>query len=289
MRSYLLILLILSLSSSTSLDVTGSLDSSGSSHMLMKYDLPNFEGKEIYLNLSGDLDIIARDKSGLTLETAVKKEGNHTIVSVIVPFDYVEFESTSNSFTQKNQSLWSFALTIGSSEKIDDFSASLKFPAGTTIKSTNGGVSGGNSLLLSWSGKNIDNSHMINLRAGYEITPQENEFMVPGLILFVIILLSLFYATTRKKLPNQIALKLEQSNLEKNSIFQTLDEIDKDLLREISKQKGRTTQAHLYLNTHIPKATLSRRLASLTNRGIIQKSQKGNKNLITLTKIMERS
>ena len=66
-----------------------------------------------------------------------------------------------------------------------------------------------------------------------------------------------------------------------------MDETDKEIVREISRQGGRTTQAHLYLHTHVPKATLSRRLVSLENKGIIQKSQKGNRNLVTLASILK--
>ena len=76
------------------------------------------------------------------------------------------------------------------------------------------------------------------------------------------------------------------ARLESNDIFKTLDETDKELLREIMRQGGKTTQAQLNLNTHIPKATLSRRLDSLEGRGLIQKSQKGIRNLVSLSDVL---
>lgn len=73
--------------------------------------------------------------------------------------------------------------------------------------------------------------------------------------------------------------------LKENAVFKTLDEVDKEVVREISARGGKTTQAQLYLNLHVPKATLSRRIAALANRGIVQVSRRGNRNLVSLADV----
>ncbi len=94
-------------------------------------------------------------------------------------------------------------------------------------------------------------------------------------------------AVSRKSMPFSAPLlqpaEPAKPKLEENPIFMTLNETDKEIIREISAEGGKTTQARIYMRTHIAKATLSRRLAALENRGLVRRSPKGNTNLLSLT------
>jgi uncharacterized membrane protein len=250
--------------------------------------------------------ISVRDRSGLVIGHTERHENNYTLICASVPVDYLEYSASSSSWTTKSGSLWDFDLSVGSTENISAFNASLVLPAGSTLKGTNGAVSSGNgSLIISYSARQIDTAHRARMRASYELaaTPaqfasSDNMLMAAfGILVLAVILLNAilgikarsaqFRPPTQPPSPvTEIPARVNTaspSTLESNAIFRTLDETEKEIVREIIRQGGKTTQATLYLNTHVPKATLSRRISSLENRGIIKKSQKGNRNLITLT------
>ena len=79
-----------------------------------------------------------------------------------------------------------------------------------------------------------------------------------------------------------------ENKFETNPVFLTLDDTEKQIIREIVKAGGTTTQAQLNLNTHIPKVTLSGKLVSLENKGIVLKTQKGIRNLVSLTDTVKK-
>jgi len=80
-----------------------------------------------------------------------------------------------------------------------------------------------------------------------------------------------------------------QGGLESNPAFITLEETDKEIVRELSAQGGKSTQAHLLLKLHVPKATLSRHLASLERRELVKRSQKGIMKLVSISPILEQA
>lgn len=276
----LVLLVPISFAAISVMTVSGQLDQSGVATLIIASELSDSQGKQIYLNLSHDVDsVVVKDRSGLQLGSTVKQVGNYTLIYATVPTDYVEFDISSDSFTSKAGSDWMFDLGISSSEDVGVFNATIAFPDGTALRSTNGMVENdGNTLSVTWSGTNMSQGDRARIQAGYFVS-QTSDSMLPFLVLgaVAIILLAVFsYTRSHKESPAVPSPALE------SSLFKTLDETDKEIIREISAQNGRTTQAHLFLNTHIPKATLSRRLASLENRGLITRSQKGNRNLVTL-------
>jgi len=275
----LVVLAPISFAAISVMTVSGQLDQSGVATLTIASELSDSQGKQIYLNLSHDVDsVVVKDRSGLQLESTVKQVGNYTLIYATVPTDYVEFDISSDSFTSKVGSDWLFDLGISSSEDVGVFNATIAFPDGTALRSTNGMVENdANSLSVTWSGTNMSRGDRAHIQAGYSVS-EASDSMLPFLVLgaVAVILLAVFSYTRSKHIPPAPAPPLE------SSLFKALDETDKEIIREISAQKGRTTQAHLFLNTHIPKATLSRHLASLENRGLIARSQKGNRNLVTL-------
>jgi uncharacterized membrane protein len=129
--------------------------------------------------------------------------------------------------------------------------------------------------------------------ANYAIEPEgfDATMVISLAALFVAGVLAYFYLSKNKtKQPENLeAMRQPQEDklakLELHTVFKTLEENEKEIIRELMRQGGKTTQAHLYLYTHIPKATLSRRLASLESKGIIISSQKGVRKLISLTDV----
>jgi len=311
MRLIVLSLLLISLSLAATVQVSGTVAPSGSTSMLIKTEIPDSWDRPVSLNISGPIkSVVVKDRSGLELESRLVNEGNRSIISATVPSDYIEFIIVSDSFTAKTAGLWDFDLSLGMSVNIDSLNASLRLPPGARLKSTNGAVEGeGNSLLISWKAQDIDTTHQAHLKAGYELVGEELDltlFAIGAVVLAAIAAYGIIKGRGMKPTasppspvtpppaapnafqPPTFQPPSPQPALESNAVFKTLDETDKDIIREIVKQGGKTTQAYLYLNTHVPKATLSRRLASLENRGIIAKSQKGNRNLITLTDIIKK-
>lgn len=304
MRPAYVLLIFVSLSLAATVEISGAVTPSGSASMAIKAEIPDGWERPVCLNISGPIrGALVKDRSGLELEYRLLSQGNRTLVCATVPSDYIEFDISSDSFTTKAAGLWDFDFLFGMSENVSSLSASLRLPPGATVKSTNGAVgSQGGSLAISWRGSSLDTSHQAHLRAGYELAEESFDIMPFALAALVLAAIAAYglYRVRSMKWPAPASTRNPPSQsppvqspvpppaLESNAVFKTLDETDKDIIREIAKQGGKTTQAHLYLNTHIPKATLSRRLASLENRGIIISSQKGNRNLITLADIVQK-
>jgi uncharacterized membrane protein len=292
MRAALVIFIVLQLAFASSIMADATLNPAGSTKLIVSAEYPGLEGKTVYLNVSGAPgSVVVKDKTGLIIDHEEKSFGNYTLIYATVPLDYLQFEIVSDSFTAKEGSSWNYSLIMGSSENLTSFDGSLTLPRGTILKTTNGEVSNSaDALLVTWHASNVDNMHNVRLRAGYELQEvRDDASLLFGLAGIALMLIILYYLKTQPQeaqpmetLPPEAAGLLESSK-----VFKTLDEVDKEIVLEIYRSKGKTTQATIYLNTHIPKATLSRRLASLEGRGIIQKSQKGNRNLITLTDLLK--
>jgi len=285
-----LILLTLSFSTMDNLSITSSVDSSGSSDITIKSFFSDCESREILLNLSAPLDsVIVKDRSGLVIDHSITQQGENSIITTTVPYDYLQFEISSDSFTMKNASRWDYDLSISASENISFLSASLSLPKGAKLKATNGAVEATDALVVSWTVNDLDTLHKSRMRASYELSDVKDDestmLIIFGIVIILAALLLLYLRRSKTNAPGTVP---KTDALESHSLFKTLDENDKEIVREVYRQKGKTTQSNLYLQTHIAKATLSRRINSLENRGILKKSQKGNRNLITLTDIFKQ-
>jgi uncharacterized membrane protein len=295
MRALLIAIILVSASFTAGIVLAGSLDSSGVSELVFKAEFNN--SASAFINLSGPVDdVTVKDRSGLILEPEITVQEGRTIILSSVPFDYLEFIVISDSFTAKNGSTWDFDAGMAFSENITAFNASISLPKGAILKSTNGAVQeSGDSLLISWKTDSISAGQIARLRASYELpAAKEADNTIFVIAAAFVLILAIYFIAGRQK-PSSAPEKSgkpggsgPEEALESNPVFKTLDETDKEIIREIKREKGKTTQASIYLNTHVPKATLSRRLDSLENRGLIRKTQKGNRNLITLTDVLEK-
>ncbi len=351
--SLLLLFLFTTSVYAATLEISAAVDPSGRSDIIVNADLPNARGTAFSISITGDTDsVLVKDRSGLELAHTVQKIGDKTVISAIVPSDYLTFSIASNSLTMKNASEWTYDLGIGTSENMSLVVASLKLPVGSTLKSTTGAVEGsGDTLQILWRSNGLDTEHRARMKASYETRTASGEGnlgailpYVAGIILFIIVFGIVFWrwrhhkspkkqeahgtetkkpeaeitnpsppastqtgpATTQPAAPiliqaspqpppmiqaseeqahPQLLLTSHLDKVEAHPVFKTLDEGEKQIIREIAKADGTTTQAQLNLNLHMPKVTLSRKLASLENRGIVIKTQKGIRNLVSLSEI----
>lgn len=293
-RLFFLFLLLISVSFSAVSDYSMQMELNdvGITSVQSEINFADSADKTVSFCFSGEVsNIELRDKSGLSLESQTSSVEDYNCISFVVPYDYAKISFESYDFTSKNGSLWDFEMKMYSSENIDLFSANLILPPYSLLQKTNGAVSSRSSVLeVLWDAENVSASNKFNLSAGYELTPAEDYTGWFILVIIIVVVLAASHVLYRRRpkpeeKPEAKAGKPKGEKedwLELNEVFKTLDEIDKEIVKEIAKQKGKTTQAKIYLNTHIPKATLSRRLNSLENREIIRKSQKGNRNLISL-------
>jgi len=297
-RLFIAVLIISAISyAGSTLSLTSAVDQSGNSNLEAKIAFDQYFGKELSLYVSGDVEsVTARDGSGLVLPVTHEQSGNFTRITVLVPTDYVEFDIITPYLTSKSGSEWEYELTVKLSEDVNNFSSVLLLPSGAKISATNGAVgTDGAGLAVSWAAGSFDASKKATMFANYTIGPEgfDTTMVVSLVALFVVGVLTYFYlARNKTKQPEKLEVlrqpqddKLEK--LELHAVFKTLEENEKEIVRELMRQDGKTTQAHLYLYTHIPKATLSRRLASLESKGIIISSQKGVRKLISLTDVFK--
>jgi len=285
MKKFLFTMLILlGISLAQSVVSSSTIDSVGSVHTLVNVNLGGYEGKEVTLFLMNKVDeVVVRDKSGLILSSTFLEMENYTAVSVTVPYDYLSFEILSDHLTTKSGPLWVYGLSFAFSENLTSIHSHLELPPSAIVKSTNGAVSGNDGTLsINWQADKLNTGHKVSLRAGYELEAQESGdygiYLIVGFSVTILILLYFAIKTGKKPVQN-MSDKIESQaksetkySIESSSVFLTLDDTDKKIVREIFSNGGKTTQAQIYLNIHIPKVTLSRRLDSLENRGIIEKS-----------------
>ncbi len=325
-RSIPIFLLAIALFSCTafaaSVNLTSSLDGNGVAHVIIEtfHDTPNVP---FSLNISPAIDsVTVRDRLGAEVNATVQQNDAYTLVSATVPYDYLSFEFGTDALTDKIGDIWQYGISISSNEPFDGYSASLKLPAGAVVERTSSWVEAdGDSVGLVWKSEPGAKPATITLNAAYSIKAADateasaqnqdrtTQYIIIAMCLVAISVSIVYWRRSKKasqakqaereakpqhpykprKTVNATAtLPQAQLDLEHNKLFSTLDENDKEILREIIRQGGKTTQARIYLQTHIAKATLSRRLASLAQRGIIRKSQQGNRNLISLTDLLSQ-
>ncbi|MGV8085436.1 MAG: helix-turn-helix transcriptional regulator [Candidatus Bilamarchaeum sp.] len=287
-RELFALLLLISLSSSVSLEVSSSVDYSGQSESIIH---AYFNSSTPYsISFNGQLsNIKVRDRSGLELNYTSNYANGHTTLTTTVPSDYLQIDFDSDSFTSKNGSSWLYYMELGSSLDISSLSATLLLPDNSTVYSSNGAISQkGNSLYVLWDATNVSSNKRVSMKSSYLASPNLGLNLDLSLlaILLILVVIVFVYLQLSKKSVVVAQPTVRDNTIEQNSVFKTLDEIDRQIVLYIHSKGGQTTQADLNLNTHIPKATLSRRVASLESRGIIQKSQKGIRNIISLTSLI---
>ncbi|VVB57456.1 MarR family protein [uncultured archaeon] len=81
----------------------------------------------------------------------------------------------------------------------------------------------------------------------------------------------------------------KEEALHADPLYLSLSSADREIVECIGREGGQTTQARIYLNCHLPKATLSRHLKSLEARGLVRRSRHGLRNLVSLSERWART
>ncbi len=323
--------LLIAASFASSMTIFGVVDSSGTTTVDIRAELPGMAGQTVYFNFTRPLEgAELRDRSGLVLPSTLYTDGNTTQVSVVVPYDFVELQTRSDEFTSKNRLDWNVSISPQFSERLDLANATIDLPASAVVLNTTGYVFEGRdgSLDVAWHGSNINASERMRIRATYQLPvdePNAWEKWVPLAIGGLLVLAAGIViwkrtadrrggnngigepakaaaatgmnrsqrARSKRKSARKTAARPSPAppsipSIEDKPLFSTLEETDKEIVREIVAQGGRTTQAHLHLYTHVPKATLSRHLASLENRELLERVHKGNRKLVRLTGLWQK-
>ncbi|MBI5223963.1 winged helix-turn-helix transcriptional regulator [Candidatus Micrarchaeota archaeon] len=321
MRKFLLIcLLFAAVVFSTNLYVANILDGSGHSYLSMEVSgsSSSLSGKPLTIRSNALGKIVSvKDGSGIALSFENGSQNGLATITTIVPYNSLDYYLESDSLTSKNGTLWLYRFELGSDTNLSLLVAKVLLPKGATLRSTNGQVtSSGDQLSIEWEFSNLLPNQRALMTASYDIdqTPVSDSnsfFLIGGSIILIILVAGFFYLSKEKPVISKPTVPTSQSSppqesltvptpiespkhlspnspsLDTNPVFKTLDQTDQDIVRYLVSKGGTTTQADLNLNTHIPKATLSRRIASLESKGIIQKSQKGIRNLVSLTNLID--
>ncbi|VVB57920.1 Uncharacterised protein [Candidatus Anstonella stagnisolia] len=297
----LLMFLLASLSPAATITRKGSIDFSGTDRITMEITRPNHPPQPFSFTTIGQIrNVEVQDALGNPIKPLILLSNGTTMVTLDAGVDYAHLTFSTDYLTYKNGSVWEYLSITIFSEPISAFDSTVDLPQGALVRETNG-------LLTYEKGRTIINWHLENINAGqritrfgyYRLVPDENKdafaALLPAAALILISALGafLFFAARTRKAQKptesgQHPLSLAQKSPASSPIFSTLEETDKEILLSISSAGGRTTQAHVYSTTHIAKATLSRHLASLENRGLIVRSQKGIKKLISLGSVFSQ-
>ena len=290
----------------SSVSMIGTLSRAGIDTVHMTVDAP--AGQDVSFNFSGSISSIkAQEGSGNVVIPAFSISNQTSSVTLHMPTGHDEIDITTDDLTTKSGIIWRFNSTVAFSVALDNINCEVDMPSASEVISTNGvgGAKNGNPALL-WHYEHVMAGQATSRYITYGVGAAPDYTQIYEAAAFVLgaaaagltgFLLSKRRAadSTEPKLQKQEREKTdtyvhatagnrmnERDVIHNMPAFRTLEETDKEIVREIHAQGGKTTQAHLYVSTHIAKATLSRHLASLERRGLVKRTQKGIKKLISL-------
>jgi uncharacterized membrane protein len=218
----------------------------------------------------------------LTFE--VQNEGN-TIISGTT--NSVELSPrTTQELTFKYGKTWT--LFIDTNEIFSEYSYKIILPLNSQIQKiqTNStyflGTQNSN-MIIEGFGENIN----LNLEINYTINQPETEMQLNtillGALIIIIITLGLFLLLKNYKVKpkeNKKEEKLNELIFDENILTQR----QLDIVKQLEKKGGQTTQVEIQKTLQLPKASLFRNILTLEKKGIVKKERKGMTMLLTLQK-----
>ncbi len=209
-------------------------------------------------------------------------------------YPFFQDGSISQEYTSKQGKYW--VLNISTKEEFDDFIFELTLPKGAEINYIKTTPSfridnDGSRIVLIGTGENKPFTLIVqysvknnasSIGQGYYILA-----FLAGLIFALCFLLVLFILKrnndrNKPKIVKKIEPKIEE-NKENSIIVENLPERQRAIYDYIEK-KGKVTQKELEEKMGFPKSSLSRNIASLASRNIIEKSKSGQTNYLSLKK-----
>jgi uncharacterized membrane protein len=199
--------------------------------------------------------------------------------------NYEPFVGQSEYFTSKKGPYW--LINITTKEVFSDYYISLEFPKNTEINyiKTQGSfrIAETPTLKLITTGKD----EPVEIIVQYTILNNTGNINLLLLIGGVILLGLLMFFAIMKPLSKEPEKQQNQTSSKKLEILKhTLTENQKLILEILQQAKEPITQKQLQHRTNLPKATLSRNLELLKQKGIITKQSRGMVNVIFLNETL---
>lgn len=183
--------------------------------------------------------------------------------------DYASFQGTSNVLTSKERNIWSFNLTSPVFDKYTYLITLPKYSAINYITANNKFVIGEKDGVIAVTGSG--NKKPLDVFIEYSIDREDNSnntiLIIAGIVLILIIGIAVYIVKRKKTAPK----KELKRDLYTERQLKILDYLQKH---------GNVTQAVLEKELNIPKASLSRNIKTLVQKGIIFSETKGMSNIV---------
>ena len=205
------------------------------------------------------------------LTFTVKETGEVTISGNT---NYALFKGTNNELTSKYKNIWYLNITSPVFDKYTYLIKLSKYSAVNVITANNKFVIGEKDGVIAISGSGMNKELKVFIE--YAIDKEESIFDQPLLTAWVVSLLAIslifgivFYVLKRKR-----------TSAPKKSLNRSLYTERQLLIIDYLQKHGNVTQAVLEKELNIPKASLSRNIRTLVQKGMIFSETKGMSNII---------
>ena len=216
--------------------------------------LPDLSG-EYYADVTIEVDY--------TGEVTISGQTNHPQLLI---------EKTQN-YTSKEGIYWTLNISI--SDSFSDYIFDVSFPEGTVINylkvpSSFRIETYDGRLHLIGTGQEKPFSVVVQYRFEDKNTEQDYQILL-GLLFVMVLLVTVYYLNLNQKKPKK-----------KKTEYKFLTDRQKQIVGYLESKKEPVTQAELQRELKFPKASLSRNIDSLINKGLLKKGRKGMTNLVYL-------
>lgn len=208
----------------------------------------------------------------------------------------VEIGFTTTEWTSKQGGLWNFSLPLSSDQTIQRARLRVAFPPGAVLQGFEpaAAITSRGSLRLEWSSGPLPAGASRTFTARYLLEGGGAPFLSAETVgLFAASAVGGFLATRvvrRSRAPppppspGTPAPPLEPTPRQRD-LLATLAPREREVMEALLRAGGRVTQADLRTGTGLPKSTLSRTLAALQRRHLVEVRGAGHTNLVLLSEL----
>ncbi|MFZ2456284.1 MAG: MarR family transcriptional regulator [Candidatus Altiarchaeia archaeon] len=231
-----------------------------------------------YADISVDLD-----SSG---EATISGISNHPVLSA----------GRNDSLTSKKGALWIFNLTLPPGDVFSDYVYAVSLPQGASVnyvKADSFRISNaGGRIIISGSGSGRPMSIVVQYRMDESIENPGNSYLYWALaIIVVLVAFFAYYILRRKKSPrskqiSEPAAEIKRSPVPQSPAYSKYEDVltdrQKGILAILQEQGKPVNQTLICERLSLPKSSVSRNVASLTDLGLIEKKRIGMSTFISL-------
>lgn len=207
----------------------------------------------------------------------------------------VEIRFTSSGPTSKEGNRWNFSFSVSSDHAVQGARLRVSFPAGATLEGFEpaAGITARERLRLDWSAGSLAPGVSKTFTARYLLEPAANPLPLVETISVLAASTTGGFAAVRairrRRSPPASPLEPTAHTLEptprQRDLLATLAPREREVMEALLRAGGRTTQADLRTGTGLPKSTLSRTLAALQQRHLVEVRGAGHTNLVLLSEL----